>query len=42
MIALLIALAGLAAWASIATATVVARDGYRPIPTDWTRGGVTG
>lgn len=37
MIALLSALAGLALWASLATATVVARDGYRPIPTDWSR-----
>jgi len=42
MIALLIALAGLAAWSVLATATVVARDGYRPIPTDWTRGGMAG
>jgi hypothetical protein len=32
MIALL-ALAGLAVWASLATVVVVARDGYRPIPT---------
>ncbi len=33
MIALVIALAGLALCGSIATAVVVARDGYRPIPT---------
>ena len=32
MIALL-ALAALAVWASLATVVVVARDGYRPIPT---------
>ena len=29
----LLALAGLAVWASLATVVVVARDGYRPIPT---------
>ena len=34
MIALL-ALAALAVWASLATVVVVARDGYRPIPTRW-------
>ena len=32
MIALL-ALAAIALWASLATVVVVARDGYRPIPT---------
>jgi hypothetical protein len=29
----LLALAALAVWASLATVVVVARDGYRPIPT---------
>ncbi|HWK20879.1 MAG TPA: hypothetical protein VNR37_08970 [Microbacteriaceae bacterium] len=37
MIALLIALAALGVWGSLATATVVARDGYRAVPTDWSR-----
>lgn len=41
MVALLIALGGIAVWAVLASASVVARDGYRPVPTDWTRGGVT-
>lgn len=42
MIAVLIALGGLAIWAALATATVVAQDGYRQIPTDWTRDGLAG
>ncbi len=29
----LLALAALALWASLATVVVVARDGYRPMPT---------
>ncbi len=29
----LLALAGLALWASVATVVVIARDGYRAIPT---------
>lgn len=37
MIALLLALGGIALWAVLATTTVVANDGYRQIPTDWTR-----
>lgn len=37
MIAVTIALVGLAAWAVLATATAVATDGYRPVPTDWSR-----
>jgi len=40
VIAVLIALAGLGAWAVLATAVVVARDGYRQVPTDWSRTGV--
>lgn len=34
---LLIALLALAAWAAIATAVELRRDGYRPAPTDWSR-----
>lgn len=37
MIALVIALAALGVWGSLATASVVARDGYRAIPADWSR-----
>lgn len=37
MITLLVALAGLCAWAVLATFEVVARDGYRAIPVDRTR-----
>lgn len=37
MIALVIAMSGLAIWATLATATAVASDGYRQIPTDWSR-----
>ncbi len=33
MIATLLALSGLSAWAILATVVVVARDGYRRIPT---------
>lgn len=33
MIALLVSLAALSAWAIIATFVVVARDGYRAVPT---------
>lgn len=34
---LLIALLALIAWAAIATFFEVRRDGYRAVPTDWTR-----
>lgn len=37
MIGVLLAVAGLAAWSITATLVVVARDGYRAEPTDWTR-----
>jgi len=37
MIAVVIALAAIAAWGTLATVVVVARDGLRPIPTDWSR-----
>ncbi len=40
MIGLAIAGCGLALWAVLATATVVARDGYRRTPIDWSRPGV--
>jgi len=40
MIAVLVALGGLAVWSMLATAAVVARDGYRQVPTDWGRAGV--
>jgi hypothetical protein len=33
MIVALLSLSGLALWASIATVVVVARDGYRRVPT---------
>jgi hypothetical protein len=33
MIAVLISLAALALWASVSTVVVVARDGYRRVPT---------
>lgn len=33
MIALLVSLASLALWAIVATIVVVARDGYRAVPT---------
>lgn len=34
---LLIALLALSVWAIVATVVVVRRDGYRAVPTDWTR-----
>ena len=34
---LLIALAALALWATVATALELRRDGYRQQPTDWSR-----
>ncbi len=40
MIAVLVALAGLSAWAVLASFAVVARDGYRRVPVDWSRPGV--
>jgi len=42
MIGLMVALAGLAAWAALATGAVVARDGYRAQPVDWNRPGTAG
>jgi len=40
MTALCVSLGALALWASLATATAVARDGYRQVPVDWSRPGV--
>ena len=42
MIAVLLALGGLAAWAVLASIAIVTRDGYRRIPVDWSRPGVRG
>ena len=41
MIGAMIALAGLSVWAVLATWVVVARDGYRAAPIDWSRPGVS-
>ncbi|WP_194762403.1 MULTISPECIES: hypothetical protein [unclassified Microbacterium] len=34
---ILLALLALVAWALVATVVELRRDGYRPVPTDWSR-----